>query len=426
MIFNKRLRAERGSTSIGAVITGAVASIGLVATGVVVSSSIIPVNIDTARNGVCVKAYYSTDESIEKTSCTYLDSQAKEDSSENPPEGNNPDEEIVIEDPNAPIMRTTWDTTSDECRSITLPAKGVTTNVKIDWGGVKTESDSNGLTSPTLESNPALKVKTEGYFTEWGINQSSMDCLVSVDTWGETATNKLRFSYSKKLRHVAQLPESVTNLSSAFANIQSEFTIGNLKTPNVTSMQEMFKDSTKFNSPVTLDTSNVEYMDGMFWGATSFNQPIDFETPKLLKVNSMFRDATSFNQKVELDTNIVTTMAGMFWGATSFNQPIDFNTPVLDTTENMFRNATEFNSTVKLNTSKVLTTKYMFGNASKFDQPLDFDMREASSVAYMFNNATSFNQNLKHWTMKKYTAYAGFADGATKWAKENQPSFKWT
>lgn len=422
MISIKRPRNERGSTSVSAVIIGTIASIGVLATGVVTSASIIPDDIDQSRSGACVKAYYASDESNSKTDCIYSDFITGGNNTENPPEENN-SEGGVIEDPNAPIMRTTWDTTSESCRNIELPISGNTANIEIDWGGKKTNSDSDGFVSPTLEPNENFKVTTKGYFINWNSAPSPRECLISVDSWGNTSTQRISFQYSKKIEHVAQVPESAYNLTSAFADIESEFTIGKLNTPNVFSMSSMFANSKKFNSPVTVDTSNVESMGAMFFGATSFNQPVKFETPMLTSTSGMFKGATSFNEEISLNTKEVTTMANMFQNATSFNQPVKFETPKLKTTEEMFRGAKNFDSIIELDTSKVESTRYMFADLPIFNQKLDFDMRNASTVAYMFNNAKLYNQDLSHWTMKKGTANAGFSMNATKWEKAKQPTF---
>ena len=69
----------------------------------------------------------------------------------------------------------------------------------------------------------------------------------------------------------------------------------NLCTTLVTSMGELFKDKTSFNSDISFwDTSSVTYMGGMFIRASSFNQDIGgWNTSNVTVMSKMFDGASA-------------------------------------------------------------------------------------------------------------------------------------
>ena len=124
----------------------------------------------------------------------------------------------------------------------------------------------------------------------------------------------------------------------------------NLCTTLVTSMGELFKDKTSFNSDISFwDTSSVTYMGGMFIRASSFNQDIgSWDTSSVTDMNGMFVTATAFNKNIgSWDTANVLYMVNMFLSATSFNQDIGgWNTSNVTVMSKMFDGASAFNQTL--------------------------------------------------------------------------------
>jgi hypothetical protein len=93
-------------------------------------------------------------------------------------------------------------------------------------------------------------------------------------------------------------------------------------------MKGMFKNATKFNSPLDIwnvrGVSNVEHM---FDNAVEFDQPLNsWDTSYFYLANYMFSNATKFNQPLDKwfgpngTENYLEQMSFMFSGASAFNQ----------------------------------------------------------------------------------------------------------
>jgi surface protein len=189
-------------------------------------------------------------------------------------------------------------------------------------------------------------------------------------------------------------------------------------TGKVTSMLQMFYSATShaFNQPIgTWNTENVTTMQGMFQNATRFNQPIgSWDTGKVTNMSYMFFNARAFNQPVgSWNTSLVTTMKYMFGYAPVFNQPIgSWNTANVTDMAYMFQNAVQFNQAVgSWNTAKVTTFESMFQGAPVFNNglaagvsgPMPWNTGLATTMRYMFSNTTAFNQDISTWNVSNVT-----------------------
>merc|ERR1712195_317078 len=59
-------------------------------------------------------------------------------------------------------------------------------------------------------------------------------------------------------------------------------------TSSVTTMQEMFREATAFNQPLSFDTSSVAVMYKMFENAAVFNQPLSLDTSSVTNMHGIF------------------------------------------------------------------------------------------------------------------------------------------
>jgi surface protein len=203
------------------------------------------------------------------------------------------------------LMVTIWDTTSSTCREITLPIRD-DVDVIIDWGDntekQKTKNDKPNHFYSIGSMNQ--KVTIGGKFKAWGATDLhgwvDSECLISIDSWGETETTNLRYAFieSDKLKRVEEIPSTVTSLYGAFYNVSSAFTLGNLDTSNVTDMSGMLQGASKFNQDLNFNTQNVLTMDSMFWGASVFNSTLTFDTRNVESMRAMFVNAKLFNKNL--------------------------------------------------------------------------------------------------------------------------------
>ena len=184
-------------------------------------------------------------------------------------------------------------------------------------------------------------------------------------------------------------------------SIKTEIANGNVNlcTTLVTSMSELFKDNTSFNSDISFwDTSSVTDMGSMFNSATTFNQDIgNWNTSSVTNMGGMFFDAISFNQNIgSWNTAAVTNMNQMFDMATFFNNG---------------GNSNIFN----WDTSSVTNMNGMFAYAKAFNQDIgNWDTSSVNNMGGMFSGASTFNHDLTSWCVTNIAAEpADFAANST-------------
>ena len=353
---------------------------------------------------------------------------------------------------------TVWDmwkyTDRKNSPSTTIAFPGIGSNYRIDWENVNDTTKKGTVTgvsssvgTPYYLNVPSrgtyrLKVyKDVGTFTGFkhsgNVNNFDFNRLIAVEQWGTTVWTELSgaFLLCKNMDVTAtDKPDlsSVTSLNGMFHRcenlVNSNGSMKNWATGNITKMNGMFQDALKFNQPIgNWNTSSVVDMQYVFSGASSFNQSLNWNTANVTDMAYMFQNATAFNKPFgsKWTTANVLYMRGMFQGATSFNQNIsNWNTGKVTIMEYMFRNATSFNKNINnWNTLMVTDMAGMFQRATSFNQPLNnWKTEKVTNMMMMFQDAIKFNQPLNNWKTEKVTNMWAMFKGATAF---NQPLNSW-
>ena len=385
---------------------------------------------------------------------------------------------------------TTWKVSGDsDGRTVKIPVyknsykhkiNNAAYNYTIDWGDGSPIEAKSGYVSPshTYANDGEYDIKIEGDFpgmtfsdeprsqgrrtyysdafpdNDDRASESMGRKILFIKQWGKIKWQSMMGMFFNAYEMTGRYTDSpdtseVKSMNSMFRNAMKFNSPVNFDTSKVEDMGEMFKNANSFNQPVNFDTQNVENMGEMFIYAPSFNQPLNFNTSKVTNMYGMLRHAKAFNhpvnfdtrnvesmsmmfsvaeafnQPVNFDTSKVTNMGGMFIGATSFNQPINFNTSSVYYINEMFKNATSFNYPVNLSdTSRVNYFSSMFEGATSFNQPINFNTSNATNFGNMFKNATSFNQDISNIDFSVALKRGQYDDGMGDFASNSGLSIK--
>ena len=248
---------------------------------------------------------------------------------------------------------TTWKTNNagtSNSTSITIPTNGGGYNYDVDWDNDGTFDDLGLTGSVTHDFSIAgtYTIRIRGAFPQiYFAGAGDKDKILEVNQWGNQVWR---------------------DMSGAFLGCIN-LTIPATDNPDLTSvssMTQMFRDATNFNSDIgSWDVSNVADFSGMFQ-STNFNQNIgSWNMTSAISTSFMFY-YSPFNQDISgWITATITNMASMF-RASDFNQDIS-----------------------GWNTGSVTDMNKMFQDAMLFTQDLgNWDMADVTDVTDMFLGAT--------------------------------------
>lgn len=253
--------------------------------------------------------------------------------------------------------------------------------------------------------------------------------ILFIKQWGKIKWQSMMGMFFNAYEMTGRYTDSpdtseVKSMNHMFRNAMKFNSPVNFDTSKVEDMGEMFKNANSFNQPVNFDTQNVENMGEMFIYAPSFNQPLNFNTSKVTNMYGMLRHAKAFNHPVNFDTRNVESMSMMFSVAEAFNQPVNFDTSKVTSMYGMFDNAIAFNQPVNFDTSKVTNMGGMFIGATSFNQPINFNTSNATNFGNMFKNATSFNQDISNLDFSVALKRGQYDDGMGDFASNSGLSIK--
>lgn len=354
---------------------------------------------------------------------------------------------------------TTWKVSGDsDGRTVKIPVykniykhkiNNAAYNYTIDWGDGSPIEAKSGYVSPshTYANDGEYDIKIEGDFpgmtfsdeprsqgrrtyysdafpdNDDRASESMGRKILFIKQWGKIKWQSMMGMFFNAYEMTGRYTDSpdtseVKSMNSMFRNAMKFNSPVNFDTSKVEDMGEMFKNANSFNQPVNFDTQNVENMGEMFIYAPSFNQPLNFNTSKVTNMYGMLRHAKAFNHPVNFDTRNVESMSMMFSVAEAFNQPVNFDTSKVTSMYGMFDNAIAFNQPVNFDTSKVTNMGGMFIGATSFNQPINFNTSSVYYINEMFKNATSFNYPVNLSDTSRVNYFSSMFEGATSF---NQP-----
>lgn len=285
--------------------------------------------------------------------------------------------------PNSVSFITTWNTENagSATKVIVIPTTGAGYDFYADWGDGSAEAHITGTAPSTTHTYATTGVKTisiRGAFPRIYFNNGGDKLkLLSVAHWGTGVWSSMQNAFY-----------GCANLTGTYTDYPN--------TASATSMAQMFRGCTAFNSAVNFNTENVTDMSLMFTACTVFNQSVaTFNTVKVVNTNSMFNGCAAFNQSVaSFNTASIEDLSSMFNGCTVFNQSVaNFNTANATTIASMFVNCAAFNQSVAgFNTTKVTSMSSMFNGCTHFNQSVaGFDVTSVTTMTNMFNSCTAFS-----------------------------------
>ena len=224
--------------------------------------------------------------------------------------------------------------TYNENSSVTITATPDTGYTFSGWTG-----DASGNTNPltvNMTGNKNITVSFEQLNTDItaSIYFENSTCKCPLATLGDSADiNGVTFTVVDNSTIAGQIAAGninlcttlVTSMDNLFVDSSFNSDIGFWDTSNVTSMDNLFKYAGQFNQDIgRWDTSNVTSFSVTFFSANNFNQDISsWDTRSLNNMYAMFAEAGDFNQNIGgWNTSSVTNMNEMFRDATAFNQDL--------------------------------------------------------------------------------------------------------
>ncbi|WP_033961693.1 BspA family leucine-rich repeat surface protein [Psychroserpens jangbogonensis] len=262
---------------------------------------------------------------------------------------------------------TTWKTDNpgtSNATSITIPTTGGGYNYDVDWDndGIFDQFGITGDVTHDFGIAGNYTIRIQGtfpriHFDNFGDRQK----ILEVNQWGAIAWSSMERAFygCSNLQFNTIIPLDAPNLS------------------NVTSMREMIRNATIFNSPMGhWDVSNVTNMSNLFIFTSSFNQDISgWDVSNVTNMSLMFVGANAFNQDISSwDVSNVTNMGSTFYEANAFNQDIS-----------------------SWDVSNVTSMYSMFRRNNSFDQDLsDWDVSNVTNMSLMFDAVTLSTSNYEN------------------------------
>ncbi len=322
-----------------------------------------------------------------------------------------------------------------------------------------------------------LEIRPRSGASSWGLNgiynaaytTSNLKMWEVLSLGNYSTLTRLTSAFagtSTSLRVAAALPNTVTDLSYAFADALGNPDLTGWDTSQVTDMTGLFRKATSFNRNIGVwNTSAVTSMRSMFVGASAFNQELSaWNVANVTNMSFMFDGAVNFN-------NSGPTQSGMASSILSGTAPLRWTTSAVTDMSYMFRGAKSFNQNINSwDVSKVTNFKYMFAGADTStgisdginpnDASIYFNNGGANDqsngisgsaplwtayppgsgtgtaaidMSFMFSGAMFFNQNLNSWDTSYVTNMAqmfenaqGFNNGDQKYTSNNAGSHNFT
>ena len=302
------------------------------------------------------------------------------------------------------------DTSKASGDDFTLPIDNVTQDGEIDWGDSSTSVLSYANRAHTYSSGGIYTITITGTVLK-GFNFGGAGDYLKITTisqWGfldiTSGSNAFKNCSNLTITATDAPTISATTFYRMFYNCDLITTpdFSNWDTSTVTNMQEVFRNSLRFNGSLGgWVTSNTTTIRGMFMSAVAFNQPLStWDVSGVDTMYEAFKDADGFNSSV----------AG--W---TFKSGV--------TLYAAFQNAEGFTGigVDSWNTSNVSNTNRLFNSADSFNGDIsDWDTSNFTDIQYMLNQCDDFRGSLAGWDITaSMTNMNTFMNGATGMSTAN-------
>ena len=243
-----------------------------------------------------------------------------------------------------------------------------------------------------------------------------------------------------RLNHV-DTTESMFEECTQFNSDISGLTINS---SSLTTTKNMFKNCTNFNSNFNFNSAKVKNMKGMFEGCINLNNPSNISNWTVNEVTNMelmFKNCSKFNKNLQKwnvkDTAVITNMfqdiCNNFWTDISQNYLFLWNhTNLTSAYKTQFpSNFTIHNDTLSYliqvdiykninywDVSNVTDMSHLFSQKNKFDTDISgWDVINVTTMESMFENCSSFDKDISSWNVSNITNMRNMFKGCSAFNK---------
>ena len=186
-----------------------------------------------------------------------------------------------------------------------------------------------------------------------------------------------------------EAPSTVTNMSSMFNDCRSLQSVPLFNTAAVTSMSSMFAFCPSLQSVPLFNTAAVTSMSSMFSDCRSLQSVPLFNTAAVTSINSMFNGCSSLQSVPLFNTAAVTSMSSMFSSCLSLQSVPLFNTAAVTNMSSMFSSCPSLQSVPLFNTAAVTNMSSMFTNCSSLQSVPLFNTAAVTNMTSLVNGCSA-------------------------------------
>ena len=287
--------------------------------------------------------------------------------------------------------------------SIILPLReGYNYDFSVDWGDGSssqvTSYDDSDITHTYADSGE-YTITISGLVEAWYFNNSgSKDNILSVSDLGDVGWKNLKAAFSgcSRLRMIrGGNLSNVTTMSNMFINTSITPDVSRWDVSNVKDMYNMFYNTNHTDAHFDVsrwNVSKVEDMAGLFYKTK--NTDIDvrhWDLSSVNYINGIFH-SSQYNPDVSRwDVSKIEFLAGMFHNARSANPDVSrWDVSGATNLYQLFRQATSANPDVsRWDVSNVTNMKNMFYSATSANPDISqWDFRDVENMEGFFHNKT--------------------------------------
>jgi len=129
---------------------------------------------------------------------------------------------------------------------------------------------------------------------------------------------------------------------------------------------------------------------------SAFSATNKFRSFGLQSVQSMFENAYRFNSPITISSEALSNSSNMFKNCYNFNSQLLINLDQVSNSSSMFENCHIFNQDLNCNLESSLNCSYMFQNCYSLDKQLNFSINENANLTSMFEGCSFSADNFSY------------------------------